>query len=166
MLLYLTEKQFTGHNLSDLPLPHKTYGGKVIKSLVKQQIESAMHLSVFVSGCRMPIADYVLLIGGVLIVENADIHYAIGVGMSLAVFDVKADFKTLSHQIKEVLKVNHFVEFREIGLVENNSFNLPSRNYMSLLSRSSSRGMRVTITNANNNHNFTWGNYSTRYAIV
>ncbi len=40
---------------------------------------------------------------------------------------------------------NHFVEFGEIELVENNVLNLPSGNYMALLSHSGSRGMGAAI---------------------
>lgn len=40
---------------------------------------------------------------------------------------------------------NHFVEFGEIELVENNVLNLPQGNYMALLSHSGSRGMGAAI---------------------
>lgn len=193
------DKQFTVYNLSDTPLHYKTYGGKFIENLAKQQMELAMRLPVTVAGALMPDAHagYGLPIGGVLAVENAVIPYAVGVDigcrMSLTVFDVKADYlKRYSHQIKEALKEythfgmdgclgfpqeheildrsefqltpllkvlhgkvvrqlgssgggNHFVEFGEIELIENNVLNLPQGNYMALLSHSGSRGMGAAI---------------------
>ena len=195
----MTEKQFTVYNLLDEPLAFKTYGGKFIESLAKQQMELAMRLPVTVAGALMPDAHagYGLPIGGVLAVDNAVIPYAVGVDigcrMSLTVFDAKADYlKRYSHQIKEALKEythfgmdgcldfsqeheildrsefqltpllkmlhgkavrqlgssgggNHFVEFGEIELIENNVLNLPAGNYVALLSHSGSRGMGAAI---------------------
>ncbi len=195
----IIDKQFTAYNLSDIPLPYKTYGGKFIESLAKQQMELAMRLPVTVAGALMPDAHagYGLPIGGVLAIENAVIPYAVGVDigcrMSLTVFDAKADYlNRYSHQIKEALKQythfgmdgcldfpqeheildrsefqltpllkmlhgkvvrqlgssgggNHFVEFGEIELVEDNVLNLPQGNYMALLSHSGSRGMGAAI---------------------
>lgn len=40
---------------------------------------------------------------------------------------------------------NHFVEFGEIEVFENNQFNLPSGNYVALLSHSGSRGLGASI---------------------
>jgi len=193
------DKQFTVYNLLDNPLYYKTYGGKFIESLAKQQMELAMKLPVTLAGAMMPDAHagYGLPIGGVLAVDNAVIPYAVGVDigcrMSLTVFDAKSDFlKRYSHQIKEALKDythfgmdgclsfpqeheildrnefqltpllkmlhgkvvrqlgssgggNHFVEFGEIELIENNVLNLPSGSYMALLSHSGSRGMGAAI---------------------
>lgn len=193
------DKQFTVYNLLDTPLAYKTYGGKFIESLAKQQMELAMRLPVTVAGALMPDAHagYGLPIGGVLAVENAVIPYAVGVDigcrMSLTVFDAKADYlKRYSHQIKEALKEythfgmdgclgfvqeheildrnefqltpllkqlhgkvvrqlgssgggNHFVEFGEIELIENNVLSLPAGNYVALLSHSGSRGMGAAI---------------------
>ena len=110
------EKKFAVYNLADQPLPFKTYGGKFIESLAKQQMELAMRLPVTLSGALMPDAHagYGLPIGGVLAVDNAVIPYAVGLDigcrMSLTVFDAKADFlKRYSHQIKEALKeYTHF----------------------------------------------------------
>ncbi|MDR2954773.1 MAG: RtcB family protein [Prevotella sp.] len=195
----LTGKQFTVYNLLDTPLSYKTYGGKFIESLAKQQMELAMRLPVTVAGALMPDAHagYGLPIGGVLAVENAVIPYAVGVDigcrMSLTVFDAKSDYlKRYSHQIKGALKEythfgmdgclgfpqeheildrsdfqltpllkmlhgkvvrqlgssgggNHFVEFGDIELTENNVLNLPQGNYMTLLSHSGSRGMGAAI---------------------
>lgn len=192
-------KQFAVYNLLDTPLSYKTYGGKFIESIAKQQMELAMRLPVTVGGALMPDAHvgYGLPIGGVLAIENAVIPYAVGVDigcrMSLTIFDAKADYlKRYSHQIKEALKEythfgmdgclefpqeheildrsefqltpllkmlhgkvvrqlgssgggNHFVEFGEIELVENNVLNLPQGNYMALLSHSGSRGMGAAI---------------------
>ncbi len=112
----VTEKQFSVYNLSDSPLPFKTYGGKFIDSIAKQQMELAMRLPVTVSGALMPDAHagYGLPIGGVLAVEGAVIPYAVGVDigcrMSLSILDVKSDYlKRYSHQIKEALKeYTHF----------------------------------------------------------
>lgn len=193
------DKQFTVYNLLDTPLAYKTYGGKFIESLAKQQMELAMRLPVTVAGALMPDAHagYGLPIGGVLAVKNAVIPYAVGVDigcrMSLTVFDAKADYlKRYSHQIKEALKEythfgmdgclgfvqeheildrnefqltpllkqlhgkvvrqlgssgggNHFVEFGEIELIENNVLSLPAGNYVALLSHSGSRGMGAAI---------------------
>ncbi|MBB4034208.1 tRNA-splicing ligase RtcB [Dysgonomonas hofstadii] len=195
----IIDKQFSVYDLSDTPLSYKTYGGKFIESLAKQQMELAMRLPVTVGGALMPDAHagYGLPIGGVLAVENAVIPYAVGVDigcrMSLTIFDAKADYlKRYPHQIKEALKEfthfgmdgclgfpqeheildrkefqltpllrmlhgkvvrqlgssgggNHFVEFGEIELIENNILNLPSGNYMALLSHSGSRGMGAAI---------------------
>lgn len=112
----LAEKQFSVYNLLDKPLSYKTYGGKFIESIAKQQMELAMRLPVTVGGALMPDAHagYGLPIGGVLAVENAVIPYAVGVDigcrMSLTIFDAKADYlKRYSHQIKEALKeYTHF----------------------------------------------------------
>ena len=193
------DKQFSVYNLLDAPLAYKTYGGKFIESLAKQQMELAMRLPITVAGALMPDAHagYGLPIGGVLAVENAVIPYAVGVDigcrMSLTVFDAKADYlKRYSHQIKEALKEythfgmeggllfvqehevldkeefrmtsllkklhgkavrqlgtsgggNHFVEFGEIELMENNVLNLPAGQYLALLSHSGSRGMGAEI---------------------
>lgn len=195
----MEENQFTVYNLQDEPLPFKTYGGKFIDSLAKQQMELAMRLPVTVGGALMPDAHagYGLPIGGVLAVENAVIPYAVGVDigcrMSLTVFDAKSDFlKRYSHQIKVALKEythfgmegglpfeqehevldrkefqmtslleklqgkairqlgtsgggNHFVEFGEIELSEHNVLNLPSGEYLALLSHSGSRGLGAEI---------------------
>lgn len=195
----MEDKQFSVYNLLDEPLPFKTYGGKFIESIAKQQMELAMRLPITVGGALMPDAHagYGLPIGGVLAVENAVIPYAVGVDigcrMSLTVFDAKADFlKRYSHQIKEALKEythfgmdgglpfaqehqildrsefqltpllkmlhgkvvrqlgtsgggNHFVEFGEIELIQNNVMNLPAGNYVALLSHSGSRGMGAAI---------------------
>ena len=195
----IIDKQFTVYNLLDTPLPYKTYGGKFIESLAKQQMELAMRLPVTVAGALMPDAHagYGLPIGGVLAVENAVIPYAVGVDigcrMSLSVFDVNVDYlRRYSHQIKEALKEythfgmdgclgfpqehdildrnefqltpllkmlhgkvvrqlgssgggNHFVEFGEIELINDNVLNLPAGNYMALLSHSGSRGMGAAI---------------------
>lgn len=111
-----TEKQFTVHNLLDEPLAFKTYGGKFIEGIAKQQMELAMRLPVTLAGALMSDAHagYGLPIGGVLAVENAVIPYAVGVDigcrMSLTIFDAKADYlKRYSHQIKEALKeYTHF----------------------------------------------------------
>jgi len=110
------DKQFNVYNLLDEPLPYKTYGGKFIESLAKQQMELAMRLPVTVGGALMPDAHagYGLPIGGVLAVDNAVIPYAVGMDigcrMSLTIFDAKADFlKRYSHQIKEALReYTHF----------------------------------------------------------
>jgi tRNA-splicing ligase RtcB len=195
----LYEKNFTVHNLLEQPLSFKTYGGKFIESLAKQQMELAMRLPVTLVGALMPDAHagYGLPIGGVLAVDNAVIPYAVGLDigcrMSLTVFDAKVDFlKRYSHQIKEALKDythfgmdggltfaqeheildrnefqltpllkilhgkvvrqlgssgggNHFVEFGEIELIENNVLNLPAGSYVALLSHSGSRGMGAAI---------------------
>lgn len=195
----ILDKQFSVYDLLDEPLAYKTYGGKFIESLAKQQMQMAMRLPITVGGALMPDAHagYGLPIGGVLAVENAVIPYAVGVDigcrMSLSIFDVKAEFLTrYSHQIKEALKEythfgmdggltfsqeheildrnefqltpllkqlqgkavrqlgssgggNHFVEFGEIELFEDNVMNLPSGSYMALLSHSGSRGMGAAI---------------------
>ena len=112
----LIEKKFTAYDLLDETLPYKTYGGKFIETLAKQQMNLAMRLPVSVAGALMPDAHagYGLPIGGVLATDNAVIPYAVGVDigcrMSLTVFDVKADYlKRYSHQIKEALKnYTHF----------------------------------------------------------
>ena len=112
----LIEKKFTAYDLLDEPLPYKTYGGKFIETLAKQQMNLAMRLPVSVAGALMPDAHagYGLPIGGVLATDNAVIPYAVGVDigcrMSLTVFDAKADYlKRYSHQIKEALKdYTHF----------------------------------------------------------
>ncbi len=112
----LIEKKFTAYDLLDETLPYKTYGGKFIETLAKQQMNLAMRLPVSVAGALMPDAHagYGLPIGGVLATDNAVIPYAVGVDigcrMSLTVFDAKADYlKRYSHQIKEALKdYTHF----------------------------------------------------------
>jgi len=193
------EKFFTTWELSDSPLPFKTYGNKWIESIAKQQMELAMRLPVTVGGALMADAHagYGLPIGGVLAVDNAVIPYAVGVDigcrMSLTVLDVRTDYlKRYNHQLKEALKTythfgmdgglpfeqeheildrpefqstsllkslhgkavrqlgtsgggNHFVEFGEITLIENNVSDLPEGNYMALLSHSGSRGMGAMI---------------------
>ena len=112
----LIEKAFTAYDLLDEPLPYKTYGGKFIETLAKQQMNMAMRLPVSLNGALMPDAHagYGLPIGGVLATDNAVIPYAVGVDigcrMSLTLFDVKADcLKRYSHQVKEALKYyTHF----------------------------------------------------------
>ena len=192
-------KEFIAYDLLDEPLMYKTYGGKFIETLAKQQMNLAMRLPVTVAGALMPDAHagYGLPIGGVLATDNVVIPYAVGVDigcrMSLTVFDASADFlKRYTYQMKEALKDfthfgmdgglgfeqehevldreefrltpllrdlhgkavrqlgssgggNHFVEFGEIALQENNVLNLPEGNYLALLSHSGSRGLGAAI---------------------
>lgn len=110
------DKKFTVYNLLNTPLSYKTYGGKFIESLAKQQMELAMRLPVAVGGALMPDAHagYGLPIGGVLAIDNAVIPYAVGVDigcrMSLTIFEAKADYlKRYSYQIKKALmEYTHF----------------------------------------------------------
>ena len=195
----IIDKQFKTYNLLDEPVAFKTYGGKSIESIAKQQMQLAMTLPITLAGALMPDAHagYGLPIGGVLAVDNAVIPYAVGVDigcrMSLTVFDVKTDYlKRYSHRVKEALKEfthfgmegglafaqehpvldsgdfrqtpllkmlhgkavrqlgssgggNHFIEFGEIELIENNVLNLPEGKYIALLSHSGSRGMGAAI---------------------
>ena len=195
----LTKKSFMAYDLLDEPLLYKTYGGKFIETIAKQQMSLAMSLPVTLAGALMPDAHagYGLPIGGVLATDNAVIPYAVGVDigcrMSMTVFDAKNDFiKRYAYQIKEALKDythfgmdgglpfaqehevldrkefhlipllknlhgkavrqlgtsgggNHFVEFGEIDLQENNGLNLPQGNYLALLSHSGSRGVGAAI---------------------
>lgn len=195
----IKNKLFEVYELSDEPVTYKTYGGKFIDSLAKQQMDLAMRLPVTVAGALMPDAHagYGLPIGGVLATENVVIPYAVGLDigcrMSLSVFDAKADYlKRYAYQMKEALKKythfgmegglpfeqeheildreefqltpllkmlqgkavrqlgtsgggNHFVEFGEISLRENNVLNLPVGEYLALLSHSGSRGMGAAI---------------------
>jgi len=112
----ITNKTFSVYELREQALAYKTYGGKFIASLAKQQMDLAMRLPITVGGALMPDAHagYGLPIGGVLAVENAVIPYAVGVDigcrMSLSIFDVKANhLSRYSHQIKEALKeYTHF----------------------------------------------------------
>ena len=109
-------KEFIAYDLLDEPLMYKTYGGKFIETLAKQQMNLAMRLPVTVAGALMPDAHagYGLPIGGVLATDNAVIPYAVGVDigcrMSLTVFDAGADFlKRYAYQMKEALKdFTHF----------------------------------------------------------
>ena len=132
----MEEKQFSVYNLLDEPLAFKTYGGKFIDSLAKQQIELAMRLPVTLAGALMPDAHagYGLPIGGVLAVENAVIPYAVGVDigcrMSLTVFDAKADYLTrYSHQIKEALK-----EYTHFGMEGGLTFIMNNKIYLQIIS--------------------------------
>lgn len=112
----IQDKIFTVYNLNDKPLPFKTYGGKFIETMAKQQMELAMQLPVTMAGALMADAHagYGLPIGGVLAVDGAVIPYVVGIDigcrMSLTVFDAKSDFlKRYPHQIKEALKTyTHF----------------------------------------------------------
>lgn len=112
----LIEKKFTAYDLLDEPLPYKTYGGKYIETIAKQQMNLAMKLPVTVGGALMPDAHagYGLPIGGVLATDNVVIPYAVGVDigcrMSLTLFDAKSDYlKRYPHQVKEALKeYTHF----------------------------------------------------------
>ena len=195
----IIKKEFVAYDLLDEPLIYRTYGGKFIESLAKQQMDMAMSLPITVAGALMPDAHagYGLPIGGVLATDNVVIPYAVGVDigcrMSLTVFDAKVDFlKRYSYQIKEALKDfthfgmdgglgfeqehevldreefhltpllrelhgkavrqlgssgggNHFVEFGEITLQDNNVLNLPEGSYVALLSHSGSRGFGAAI---------------------
>ena len=60
-------KEFIAYDLLDEPLMYKTYGGKFIETLAKQQMNLAMRLPVTVAGALMPDAHagYGLPIGGV-----------------------------------------------------------------------------------------------------
>lgn len=109
-------KTFDTYDLLEEPLMYKTYGGKYIESIAKQQMGLAMRLPITLAGALMPDAHagYGLPIGGVLATDNAVIPYAVGVDigcrMSLTVFDAKADYlKRYSFQLKEALKeYTHF----------------------------------------------------------
>ena len=74
-------KEFVAYDLREDPLMYKTYGGKFIETLAKQQMNLAMRLPVTVGGALMPDAHagYGLPIGGVLATDNAVIPYAVGV---------------------------------------------------------------------------------------
>jgi len=193
------QKAYTVYELREQALSFKTYGGKFIESLPKQQMNLAMQLPVSLQGALMPDAHagYGLPIGGVLAVENAVIPYAVGVDigcrMALSIFEEKSVFVgRYAHQIKEALKAfthfgmegglafeqeheivddqrfhatsllkklqgkavrqlgssgggNHFVEFGELHLQENNCTGLPAGNYLALLSHSGSRGLGAEI---------------------
>ncbi|SHE78618.1 RtcB family protein [Dysgonomonas macrotermitis] len=157
----VSNKEFTIHNLSENYLPYKTYGGKFIESLAKQQMELAMRLPVTIAGALMPDAHagYGLPIGGVLAVENAVIPYAVGMDigcrMSLTIFDVKADFlKRYSHQIKEALKeYTHFG--MEGGLPftqEHRVLDRPEFQLTSLLKQIHGKAVRQLGTSGGGNH--------------
>ena len=187
------------YDLNEHPGFYKTYGGKNIETLAKQQMNMAMRLPIAMQGALMPDAHagYGLPIGGVLAVNNAVIPFAVGMDigcrMALSVFDVKPDFlKRYAYQIKEALKAythfgmdgglgfkqehevidraefastdllkslhgkairqlgtsgggNHFVEFGELELFEDNVLNLPAGNYLALLTHSGSRGLGAEI---------------------
>ena len=110
------QKTFSVYELREQALNFKTYGGKCIESLPKQQMELAMRLPVSRQGALMPDAHagYGLPIGGVLAVENAVIPYAVGVDigcrMALSIFMEKPVFiQRYAHSIKEALKAyTHF----------------------------------------------------------
>ena len=110
------EKVFSVYELREKALYFKTYGGKYIEPIAKQQMELAMRLPVSLAGALMADAHagYGLPIGGVLAVENAVIPYAVGVDiacrMSLSVFDETPAFLSrYTFQIKQALKENtHF----------------------------------------------------------
>lgn len=111
-------KEFVAYDLREEPLMYKTYGGKFIETLAKQQMNLAMRLPVTLAGALMPDAHagYGLPIGGVLATDNAVIPYAVGVDigcwMSLTLFDAGEDFlRRYSHQMKEALK-----EFTHFGM--------------------------------------------------
>lgn len=193
------EQTFNVYELNTFGAPYKTYGGKYIESIAKQQMELAMKLPVSVQGALMPDAHagYGLPIGGVLATDGVVIPYAVGmdIGCRMALSLFYEDSKYLnrySYQIKTALKNythfgmdgglgfkqeheildrsefqltpllsqlhgkavrqlgtsgggNHFVEFGELELFENNMLNMPSGKYMALLSHSGSRGMGASI---------------------
>ena len=109
-------KVFSVYELREKALAFKTYGGKFIEPVAKQQMELAMRLPVSLAGALMADAHagYGLPIGGVLAVENAVIPYAVGVDiacrMSLSVFDETPAFlNRYAFQIKQALNENtHF----------------------------------------------------------
>ena len=109
-------KAFSVYELRERALAFKTFGGKHIELIAKQQMELAMRLPVSLAGALMADAHagYGLPIGGVLAVENAVIPYAVGVDigcrMSLSVFDETPAFLSrYAYQIKQALKENtHF----------------------------------------------------------
>ena len=78
---YYHSERVIAYDLLDEPLRYKTYGGKFIETLAKQQMNLAMRLPVTVAGALMPDAHagYGLPIGGVLATDNAVIPYAVGV---------------------------------------------------------------------------------------
>lgn len=47
-------KEFIAYDLLDEPLMYKTYGGKFIETLAKQQMNLAMRLPITVAGALMP----------------------------------------------------------------------------------------------------------------
>ncbi|MDR2474274.1 MAG: RtcB family protein [Bacteroidales bacterium] len=192
-------KTFTAYELHEKALAFKTYGGKYIEPIAKQQMELAMRLPVSMAGALMADAHagYGLPIGGVLAVERAVIPYAVGVDigcrMELSIFDEMSAFlNRYAYQIKQALKENthfgmeggigfsqrhnilersefqtdafmknlhgkairqlgssgggnHFVEFGELELVEENTLDLPAGRYTALLSHSGSRGLGTEI---------------------
>jgi tRNA-splicing ligase RtcB len=195
----LETKTFTVYELREKALAFKTYGGKFIETVARQQMELAMRLPVSLAGALMADAHagYGLPIGGVLAVENAVIPYAVGVDigcrMSLSIFDETPAFLSrYAYQIKQALKENthfgmesgipfpqdhevlersefqadaflkslhgkavrqlgssgggnHFVEFGELELFEENGFGLQAGKYTALLSHSGSRGLGTEI---------------------
>jgi len=112
----LETKVFSVYELREKTLTFKTFGGKYIEPIAKQQMELAMRLPVSLAGALMADAHagYGLPIGGVLAVGNAVIPYAVGVDigcrMSLSIFDETPAFLSrYAYQIKKALKENtHF----------------------------------------------------------
>ncbi len=119
-------KSFSVYELKEQALAFKTYGGKYIETMAKQQMELAMRLPIALQGALMPDAHtgYGLPIGGVLAVENAVIPYAVGVDigcrMALSVFDENpAYLNRYAFQIKQALKeFTHFGMEGALGLAQ------------------------------------------------
>lgn len=91
--------------------PVKTYGGKQIEPLAKQQMQTCLQLPVAMGGALMPDAHagYGMPVGGVLAVENALIPYGVGMDigcrMALSIYDVGANFlKRNTYQFKSALQ--------------------------------------------------------------
>lgn len=106
----IKETKYEIFELEDLAKPFRTFGGKLIDTQAKQQMDMAMRLPITDSGALMPDAHagYGLPIGGVLATRNAVIPYAVGMDigcrMSITIMDAKESFLTrYSHQIKESL---------------------------------------------------------------
>ena len=81
-------KEFIAYDLLDEPLMYKTYGGKLIETLAKQQMNLAMRLPVTVAGALMPDAHagYGLPIGGVLATDNVVPPYVVGVDIGFGMY--------------------------------------------------------------------------------
>ncbi|WP_192821811.1 RtcB family protein [Rufibacter sp. LB8] len=157
----VTTQPFETFDLKPESAPLKIYGAKEIEVIAKKQMELALRLPVAVQGALMPDAHagFGLPIGGVLVVDNAVIPYAVGLDigcrMAMSVFNVPEKFlQTNAFQLKKALK-----EFTHFGIEggldfaqEHDVLDHPDFQATSLLRKLHGKAVKQLGTSGTGNH--------------
>ena len=121
MMMPSEEPRYEEISLNEQVLGYKTYGGKGIDTMAKQQMNTAMRLPIVKAGALMSDAHggYGLPIGGVLATENKVIPYGVGVDigcrMCLTVYPLETNYLKQHHKmLQTMLKANTKFGMKEV----------------------------------------------------